>query len=78
VIRHEADRAARMADLWERQIDNPLMCGPLNLVQIRLGCGLGLEVRNMQFRWRPNHPKLSAWFDRIATRPSFAGTTPPR
>jgi glutathione S-transferase len=77
VIRHEADRAARMADLWERQTDHPLMSGPLNLVQIRLGSGLGLEARNPEFRWRPNHPKLSAWFDRIAKRPSFAATTPP-
>ena len=34
IIRHEIDRANRMADLWEEEIEHPLMCGGLNLVQI--------------------------------------------
>jgi len=77
VIRHETDRARRMADVWEREIDHPLMRGALNLIQIALACALGLEARNPGFRWRPGHPKLSAWFDPIAARPSFAATVPP-
>jgi glutathione S-transferase len=77
VIRHETDRARRMADVWEREIDHPLMRGALNLIQITLACALGLEARNPGFRWRPGHPKLSAWFDPIAARPSFAATAPP-
>ncbi len=77
IIRHETDRARRMADLWETEIEHPLMRGALNLVQITLACALGLEVRNPQLRWRPQHPKLSAWFDRIAARPSFTATAPP-
>ena len=77
IIRHETDRAWRMADLWETEIEHPLMHGALNLVQITLACALGLEVRNPQLRWRPGHPKLSAWFDRIAARPSFTATAPP-
>ena len=77
IIRHETDRARRMADLWETEIEHPLMHGALNLVQITLACALGLEVRNPQLRWRPGHPKLSAWFDRIAARPSFTATAPP-
>jgi hypothetical protein len=52
IIRHESDRARRMADLWETEIDHPVMCGRLNLVQIALACALGLEVRNPQLRWR--------------------------
>ena len=77
VIRHEADRASRMADLWDVEIDHPWMRGALNLAQITLGCALGLEARNPDLRWRPGRTKLSDWFDRIAARPSFAATAPP-
>lgn len=77
VIEHEKERARRMTDAWEREIGQPIMQGPLNMVQITLGCALGLEARNPEFRWRAGRPKLSAWFDRIAARPSFAATAPP-
>ena len=76
-IRHEAARADRMADLWEREIDHPLMSGALSMVQITLACALGLEARIPDLHWRPDHPKLCAWFDRLAARPSFAATSPP-
>lgn len=77
VIRHETERARRMADLWEREIDHPVMRGPLNRASMTLACALGLEARNPGFRWRAGHPKLCAWFDPIAARPSFAATAPP-
>jgi len=76
VVRHETERARRMIDLWETEIDHPLMRGPLNLVQITLGCALGLEARYRDFRWREGHPKLVAWFGRIDARPSFVATRP--
>ena len=77
VIRHETDRARRMADLWEAEIDCAFMRGPLNMAQITLACALGLEARNPDFRWRPRHSKLCEWFDRVAARPSFTATAPP-
>jgi glutathione S-transferase len=77
VIRHEADRANRMADLWEAETDNPLMRGSLNLAQITLGCALGLEARNPDLHWRPGRANLSYWFDHVAARPSFVATAPP-
>ncbi len=77
VVRHETDRARRLIDKWETEIDNPLMRGTLNLVQISLSCALGLEVRYRDFRWRDGHPKLSHWFERIATQSSVAKTIPP-
>ena len=78
VIQHETDRAGRMADLWETKIGDPLMRGALNMAQITLACALGLEARIPEFRWRPRHPKLCDWFDRVATRPSLVATEPPR
>ena len=76
IIRHETDRAARLADAWEAEIDHPLMQGPLNLPQITLACALGLEARIPGFRWRDAHPALRNWSDRLTGRPSVAQTRP--
>jgi glutathione S-transferase len=76
-VRHEAARSGRMADLWEREIGHPWMHGALNMAQLTLACGLGLEARIADFLWRPGRPRLAAWYDRIAARPSFAATAPP-
>jgi glutathione S-transferase len=76
-LEHEARRSERFADLWEREIDHPLMRGALNPAQITLACALGLETRHPHFRWRAGHPKLAAWFDQVANRPSLAATAPP-
>ena len=76
IIRHEMDRARRLINLWETEIDCPTMQGKLNLAQIALVCALGLEVRMQDFRWREGHPRLREWFDRLAPRPSIAATAP--
>jgi len=78
LLQHEAQRSRRMAALWETEIEHPWMNSALNMAQITLACGLGLEARNPDLHWRPDHPKLCAWFDRLCARPSFAATTPPR
>ncbi len=77
VIRHEQGRSGRMTDLWEAQIDHPRLRGPLNMAQMTLACALGFEPRVPGFVWRPGHPKLGAWFDKVTARPSFASTVPP-
>jgi glutathione S-transferase len=76
IVQHEADRATRFADVWEREIDNPLMRGALNLPQITLACAFGLEPRLAPFRSRARHPKLSEWLDQIVQRPSIVATAP--
>jgi glutathione S-transferase len=76
IIRHETDRARRLIDLWETEIDCPTMQGKLNLAQIALVCALGIEARNRDFRWREGHKRLLAWFERLAARPSVAATAP--
>jgi glutathione S-transferase len=78
VIEHEAQRSRRMADVWEKEIDHPLMRGKINMAQLTLACALGLDARIPEFHWRPGHPKICAWYDPIAARPSFAATAPPR
>ena len=78
VIEHETARGRRMIDLWEGQVRHPLMRGPLNMVQITLGCALGLELRNPDFRWRIGHERLCTWYEPVASRASFAATAPPQ
>ena len=75
-IRHETDRAKRLIDHWETEIDHPLMRCPLNMAQTTLICALGLEARNPAFRWQEGHPKLRGWFDQLASRASVADTVP--
>jgi glutathione S-transferase len=77
VIQHETERARRLIDVWENEIDNPIMQSRLNMPQITLACALGLEARNPGFIWRAGHPKLLRWYEPIAARPSFAATAPP-
>ena len=77
ILRHETDRARRMVDLWEREIDNPMFCGALNLAQITLACALGFAALIPEFQWRPSHPKLCNRFDHICANPSIAATAPP-
>ena len=77
VVQHEAIRAQRLVDLWEAEIAQPLMHASLNMAQLTLGCALGLDARIADLRWRPRHPRLVDWFDRIAARPSFVATAPP-
>ena len=78
LIRHETERAARMVELWEREIGHPFMRGAaLNMAQITLACALGLEARNPEFDWRSGHARLCDWYAPIAARPSFTTTAPP-
>ena len=76
VIRHETDRAGRLVDCWETEIERPWMRGKLNMAQIGLVCALGLEARMPTFRWREGRPRLRAWFDGMAERPSLVATAP--
>lgn len=77
-IGHETARAIRMLDAFEREIDNPVLTGPINMAQVTLACTLhGRERLADGFEWRAERPKLAAWIDRIGDRPSFASTKPP-
>ena len=63
--------------LMERQLgDRPWCHGiHLSLADVALGCALGyLDFRFPQLAWRARHPRLLKLHDKLATRPSFAGT----
>ena len=76
ILAHELSRSERLIEWWEDQIDHPLMHGKLTMAQIALITGLQMELQIPGFKWRPGHPKLSDWADRMAQRPSVAATAP--
>jgi glutathione S-transferase len=61
-------------DLLERNVGD---LGGINIGTLAVGCALGyLDFRFADRRWRDGRPKLAAWFEPIASRPSFAKTVP--
>ncbi len=74
IIKHERKRCRRLTEVWENEIDDPLMQGPLSMTQIVLISALQLERTNPDIDWRPDRPHLSAWADRLADRPSVSAT----
>jgi glutathione S-transferase len=79
ILAHEAARALRMADAFEKEVDGPILAGPLNMAQITLGCALNWLGAPMLCgqEWLAARPKLAAWAEAIARRSSFAATAPP-
>jgi len=78
IIAKETVRARRTADALEIAIADGAFAGAINAAQIVLGTALGLvDVRMLSWQWREGRPRLSAWYDKIAARPSFCGTVPP-
>jgi glutathione S-transferase len=76
ILAHELSRSERMIDLREDQIGHPLMHSKLTLAQIALIAGLQMALQIADFDWRPSHPKLTDWADRIGKRPSVSATLP--
>jgi glutathione S-transferase len=75
-VAHEKQRMRRLADVWEKEVGHPVLNGPLNMAQMTLACALGMAARSAELDWQSGHPKLVAWFNRFAARPSFAATAP--
>ncbi|MFA5596054.1 MAG: glutathione S-transferase [Pusillimonas sp.] len=63
----------------ERGISPNHFCMGVNfsLADVSVGCALGfIEFRMPELNWRDNHPNLTALYERLMTRPSFATTVP--
>ena len=68
-------KVARALDAFEKQADS---LGSLDTIgEITLGCALGyLDFRYANEPWRPGHPKLAAWYEKVAKLPPLAETVP--
>ena len=62
-------RRVREAGRFARQADT--------IGEITIGCALGyLDFRYANEPWRPGHPKLEAWYAKVAKLPPLADTVP--
>ena len=77
IVAHEAARAKRLFDFLEGEADNPALRGDFNMAQMTLACTLLLDFSKREFEWREACPKLAAWADAMAERPSIEATAPP-
>src|SRR5580658_8973681 len=78
VIALEKTRADRVADGIEAALGAGAYGGPINAAQIVLGSALeNFARRHKVWDWRAGRPRLSAFLDGIAQRPSFAATIQP-
>lgn len=69
----KVDRA--LDALESRWIDE--LAGPLDAGQISVACALGyLDFRHDARGWRTGRPRLAAWFEGFAARPSMQATVP--
>lgn len=54
------------------------LAGPLDMGHLALGCALGyLDFRHAARGWRQGRPRLAAWAETLAARPSMRATLPP-
>ena len=60
--------------------DKPFCAGAAyTLADIAAGCTLAyLDFRYPQIDWRAQYGNLARWYDKIAARPSFVDTAPPK
>lgn len=67
--------AARMLAALESEVAAP--GGTPDIGDIAVGCALGyLDFRFPDWDWRKDQPKLAAWYEALAARPSFTTTIP--
>ena len=78
IIALETERANRAADAFETALTEGRYSGPIDAAQIVLGAALeNIARRHKVWNWRAGRPRLSAFLDAIARRPSFTGTVQP-
>ena len=68
-------KVSRALDEFEKQAAS---LGDLDTIgEITIGCALGyLDFRYANEPWRPGHPKLEAWYAKVAKLPPLAETVP--
>lgn len=68
-------KVSRALDELEKQADS---LGDLSTIgEIAIGCALGyLDFRYANEPWRPGHPKLAAWYEKVVKLAPLAETMP--
>lgn len=70
----KVDRALAMIEAERMEA----LAGPLDMAHLALGCALGyLDFRHAARDWRQGRPRLAAWAETLAARPSMRATLPP-
>lgn len=63
--------------LDQLEADAEALEGPVTIGQIAVGCALGyLDFRFADDGWRRDRPRLAAWYEAFAKRPSMRATVP--
>jgi len=73
------DRQQAVVDraLDRLEADAEALEGPVTIGQIAVGCALGyLDFRFADDGWRRDRPRLAAWYEAFAKRPSMRATVP--
>ena len=75
-IELQQGKVARALDALEAQADSLGMLDTIG--EITVGCALSyLDFRYPHEPWRPGHPKLTAWYEKVLALPPLANTMPP-
>ncbi len=74
-IKHQAAKIRRAVDRFEAEAE--ALEGPPTIGRIAAGCALGyLDFRAPELDWRAGRPRLTAWYETFAQRPSMQETVP--
>ena len=75
-IAQQQVKVTRALDVLEAEADSLGMLTTIG--EVSIGCALGyLDFRYAHEPWRPGHPKLEAWYAKVATLPALAKSAPP-
>jgi len=75
-LKKQAGVMARVLDTLEKRVAE--LDGPVTIGQVTVGCALGyLDLRFADDQWRNGRPKLAAWYEAFAKRPSMVASAPP-
>jgi len=73
----QKSKMARALDAFEAEADK--LGDTLDIGTIAVACALGyMDFRYDSDGWRSTRPKLAAWFETFAKRPSMTSTEPPK
>lgn len=76
ILAHEAARAQRLADVFERTAEDALLQGPPTMAHLVLVVSLEESRNRGPGDLTQDRPRLAQWLRRVADRPSIQATAP--